>query len=162
VRLLFPLLPRRLRQPAAGEQPPGSELPRLRILCIDDNPQVREALKEMLVRNGHQVQACADGEEALVVFQSSKAGKGGFDLVITDLGMPHMDGKALARRIKELSPGTPVILLSGWGSFMNLNAGLPENVDCLLGKPPTMARLLAAIRKVLSSTKPYRSEEASE
>ncbi len=117
-------------------------------------------MEEILVRNGHQVQACANGEEALAVFQSSRAGKGGFDLVMTDLGMPHMDGKTLARRIKELSPGTPVILLSGWGNFMRINEGLPENVDCLLGKPPTIARVLGAIREVLGLANRVQSEEA--
>jgi DNA-binding response OmpR family regulator len=138
-------------------------LPPLRILCIDDDRQVREALKEMLVQNGHQVQTCADGEEALAVFQSSMApGKGGFDLVITDLGMPHMDGKVLARKVKELSPGTPVILLSGWGNFMNLNGERPEYIDCLMGKPPATTRLLAVIRQVLSSKKPGSREETSE
>jgi DNA-binding response OmpR family regulator len=149
IRLLFPVPHRQPGHPAPAKEPPVPKLPPLRILCIDDDPQVREALKAMLMHSGHQVEACADGEKALAVFQSSEAGKGGFDLVITDLGMPHMDGKTLARRVKELSPGTPVILLSGWGNFMNLDGERPEHIDCLLGKPPTIARLLAAIREVL-------------
>ncbi|MBN1834305.1 MAG: PAS domain S-box protein [Spirochaetales bacterium] len=154
VRLLFPLPPPRRRRPGPDKARPDPTLAPQRILCVEDEPKVREALMEMLVQNGHQVQACADGEKALAVFQSTKAGEGGFDLVVTDLGMPHMDGNELARRIKELSPGTPVVLLSGWGNFMNLNGELPVNVDCVLGKPPTMALLLEAIRGVLSSTKP--------
>jgi CheY-like chemotaxis protein len=149
IRILFPVPRRRSEQPARGGRTPVAELPPLRILCIDDDPQVREALEAMLTHSGHQVKACADGEEALAVFRPGEAGEGGFDVVITDLGMPHMDGKTLARRIKELSPGTPVILLSGWGNFMNLDGERPEHIDCLLGKPPTIARLLAAIREVL-------------
>ncbi len=171
VRLLFPLPQRPPEEtPATGDRP-DAVLPPLRILCIDDNPQVREVLREMLARNGHHVRSCADGEEALEVFRSSMAGQEPFDVVITDLGMPHMDGKALARGIKELSPGTPVILLSGWGNFMNVQGELPENVDRLLGKPPTMARLLAAIAEVVAASpadrpdappRPDHPEEARE
>jgi PAS domain S-box-containing protein len=149
VRLLFPVPRQRVGQSVPGKRTPVPKLPRLRILCIDDDRQVREALKAMLSHSGHQVEVCADGEEALAAFRSGKAAETGFDVVITDLGMPHMDGKTLAREIKELSPSTPVILLSGWGNFMNLDGERPEHVDCLLGKPPTLARLLAAIREVL-------------
>jgi len=162
VRLVFPLAHRPSRQPAADKRPPGTAVPPLRILCVDDDPRVREVLKEMLVRNGHQVQSCADGQEALLVFQSAKSAQSGFDLVITDLGMPHMDGKTLAGKIKELSPGTPVILLSGWGNFMNLNGDLPQSVDCLLGKPPTMARLLSAIQEITGAKRSDRKQGAPE
>ena len=149
VRLLFPL-PVKVKgiAPATEESEPAP-LPSLRLLCVDDDERVRGVLKEILSAEGHEVQACAGGEEALEAFQDASDGGSGYDLVITDLGMPHMDGRELARRIKQLSPRTPVILLSGWGNFMNLDEDLPENIDCLLGKPPKMKMLQAAIRSLV-------------
>lgn len=148
IRLLFPLGDRKSRETAAGEE--SAPFPCLRVLCVDDDQRVREALKEMLTLEGHDVTACANGEEAVKLFRTGRAQEGGFDLVITDLGMPNMDGKAVAREIKQVSTATPVILLSGWGNFMNLNGELPENIDCLLGKPPRMRTLQDAISALMS------------
>ena len=148
IRLLFPLGDRKWRETTAIEEP--VPLSCLRILCVDDDQRVREALKEMLTLEGHNVTVCASGEKALKLFRTGYAEERGFDLVITDLGMPHMDGKAVAQEIKKASNTTPVILLSGWGNFMNLNGELPENVDCLLGKPPRMSTLRGAISALMS------------
>jgi DNA-binding response OmpR family regulator len=113
----------------------------------------------MLTGNGHDVVSCSDGEEAILHFEDDLNTGARFDVVITDLGMPHMDGRTLASRIKELSPGTPVILLSGWGNFMSPDRGLPEDVDWVLGKPPTLARVLQVIRTVVVSANTPRPEE---
>jgi CheY-like chemotaxis protein len=68
-----------------------------------------------------------------------------FDLVITDLGMPKVDGRAVAAAIKSAAPGTPVMLLTGWGQRLQEERELPEHVDRVLSKPPRLADLRAAI-----------------
>jgi PAS domain S-box-containing protein len=146
VRVLFPLFEKKPKKTASFEE--SAPVPSLRILCVDDDQKVREVLKEMLILDGHEVQTCSSGEEAVKLFRAEKGGERSFELVITDLGMPHMDGKAVAREIKRASPATPVILFSGWGNFMNMNGELPENIDCLLGKPPGMDLLRNAIREL--------------
>lgn len=78
------------------------------ILCVDDHEQSLSIRKLILETRGYRVIACTGGEQALVAFND-----GGVDLVLTDLIMPGMSGNDLVERIKQLSPGTPVILFSG-------------------------------------------------
>jgi CheY-like chemotaxis protein len=82
--------------------------PKRTILCVDDNEQALSVRKLILEIRGYRVIACCDGEQAL-----SEFGKGGIDLVLSDLIMPEMDGAELIRRVKEASPQTPAILFSG-------------------------------------------------
>ncbi len=159
VRLLFPF-PHETPKKAAGKKGPPVELPPLRILCVDDNPSVREVLEEMLRQHGHTVESFEDGAAAVEAFELALEGGQSFQLVITDLGMPHMDGQEVARRIKEIAPVVPVILLSGWGGFMNMGQELPPHVDCALGKPPTMARLLPAIGELISRGNETEAKES--
>jgi CheY-like chemotaxis protein len=149
-RLLFPIKPVSNALTEQGEKQMVSSS--LHILCIDDDEQVREALREILVIDGHVVEVSSSGEEGLQLFQSKKESNDPFDLVITDLGMPHIDGHQVAREIKGKSIETPVILLSGWGNFMNLNGELPENIDCVLGKPPRITLLRNAIHGLMSNS----------
>jgi len=82
--------------------------PKRTILCVDDNEQTLSIRKVFLETRGYRVLACSSGEEALERFR-----KGGVDLVLTDLVMPGLDGTKLVRAVKELSPQTPAILISG-------------------------------------------------
>jgi CheY-like chemotaxis protein len=82
--------------------------PKRTILCVDDNEQSLSIRKVMLETRGYRVVACTGGEEALECFK-----RGGVDLVLTDLIMPGLDGTKLIEEIKNLSPDTPAILLSG-------------------------------------------------
>jgi CheY-like chemotaxis protein len=82
--------------------------PKRTILCVDDNEQSLSIRKVMLETRGYRVVACTGGQEALERFK-----KGGVDLVLTDLIMPGLDGTKLIDEIKNLSPQTPTILLSG-------------------------------------------------
>ena len=79
---------------------------------------------------------------------------GKFDIVITDKAMPGMSGEQLAVAIKKQSPTTPVVLLTGFGMFMQADE-LPAGVDLLLNKPIGLAELRAALSRVLNkSVKP--------
>jgi len=82
--------------------------PKRTILCVDDNEQSLSIRKVLLETRGYRVISCQNGEDALARFK-----RGGVDLVLTDLIMPGLDGAKLIEAIKEISPRTPAILLSG-------------------------------------------------
>jgi CheY-like chemotaxis protein len=71
------------------------------------------------------------------------------DVVITDLGMPHIDGRNVAAAVKTASPGTPVILLTGWGQRLVDDGDIPAHVDHVLNKPPKLRDLRAALSHVI-------------
>ena len=105
-RLVFPI--QRLH-PSEGEpivQPPP-RMPSLRILCIDDEPLLRAMLREILEKSGHTVQVADGGEAGIAAFRSARPEKP-FEVVITDLGMPRVDGRQVAALLKKESPKTPV------------------------------------------------------
>ncbi|MBT9463547.1 PAS domain-containing protein [Hydrogenophaga sp.] len=121
----------------------------LKILLIDDEVALLSALSEMLEGEGHLVTSAGGGQEGLDLFKASlKAG--GYDVVITDLGMPRVDGNAVATGVKAMSPKTPVIMLTGWGRRMLEDGVLPPCVDHLLGKPARMALLREALVSCMS------------
>jgi two-component system response regulator CpxR len=82
--------------------------PKRTILCVDDNEQQLSIRKIMLETRGYRVVACGNGEEALERFK-----QGGIDLVLSDLLTPGLDGGKLVEKVKEISPETPTILVSG-------------------------------------------------
>ncbi len=82
--------------------------PKKTILCVDDNEQALSIRKVLLETRGYRVVACNSGQHALEAFQ-----RGGIDLVLTDLIMPGVDGSQLIQKIKDLSPQTPAVLISG-------------------------------------------------
>jgi two-component system, OmpR family, response regulator CpxR len=82
--------------------------PKRTILCVDDNEQALSIRKVMLETRGYRVVTCISGDDALECFK-----RGGVDLVLTDLIMPGLDGSKLIDAVKNISPQTPAILLSG-------------------------------------------------
>ncbi|MBN2051402.1 MAG: response regulator [Spirochaetales bacterium] len=149
VRLLFPKFIKTIEEkPCKSNEP--IELPPLKILYVDDKPELCAVLQEMLSKHGHSVEAFREGKKAVNAFKAAWNREDPFQVVITDMGMPHMDGEEVARLIKEISPGVPIILLSGWGEYINEEDELPPNIDIVLNKPPTISRLLCAVRKLLS------------
>ena len=118
----------------------------LNILCIDDEPLVRELIREMLERDGHRVEVSDSGQSGLDEFRLARQRNRPFDVVITDLGMPYLDGRQVAKAIKLESPATPVVMLTGWGAFMKDDGEAPTQVDSVLSKPPRSKDL----REVLS------------
>lgn len=133
-RLIFPVRDHL----CAGEEPAETMAPTepLRILCIDDEPLLRELLKELLRGEGHDVEVSDSGQSGLDEFRISRERGRPYDVVITDLGMPDLDGRQVTRIIKKESPETPVIVLTGWGGLTNEPGEAPLPVDGILGKPP--------------------------
>ena len=147
MRLIFPLRTQEAGVTQAIVAAGGPVRP-LRILCIDDEPLLRELVREILEREGHQVQTADGGQTGIDAFHQAIERGRQFDVVITDLGMPHLDGREVAKALKKTSPQTPVILLTGWGAFMKSDGDMPPEVDGILSKPPrakelheTLARL---------------------
>ncbi len=117
IRLIFPF--RDPPRPQRTEALPGSRLAGpLHLLCIDDEPLLRELLKEVLEFYRHRVEVADGGEAGLQAFQKANTRGEPFDAVITDLGMPGVNGREVAEKIKTQSPKTPVIMLTGWGSML--------------------------------------------
>ncbi len=116
----------------------------LRVLLVDDDPTLLKSLSDALDTEGHQVVAANGGQEGIEAFHTAQAAGDFFDVVITDLGMPYMDGRRVAELVKQASPSTPVILLTGWGRRLLSTGEVPPQVDYVLSKPPKLRELREA------------------
>ncbi|HXB58063.1 MAG TPA: response regulator, partial [Candidatus Acidoferrales bacterium] len=113
-------------------------------------PLLRELVKEILERDGHNVETADGGEAGIVGFrQAIQQGKP-FDAVITNLGMPYVDGREVAKIIKQESPETPIVLLTGWGAFIKDGATAPSDFDGVLSKPPRLSRVREMLWRVIA------------
>jgi signal transduction histidine kinase/CheY-like chemotaxis protein len=145
--------------PAAIAAPPRSASPgvkpsSMRLLVVDDDPLLIKSLRDALENQGHAVVTASGGQEAIDVFQASVDGQQRFAAVITDLGMPHIDGRRVARAVKAASPSTPVILLTGWGQKLLLEGDILPDVDQVLNKPPGLRELGEALARYCPSVNP--------
>jgi len=120
-------------------------LRKLRILVIDDDPILIRSLLDVLEADGHAVEAAPGGAEGIAAFAAARGTEQQFEVVITDLGMPRVDGRKVSAAIKLSSPATPIILLTGWGQRLLDEATLPENIDRVLSKPPRLSQLRTAL-----------------
>jgi len=124
----------------------------LRVLVVDDQEIICELIAEYLHTDGHSTACAFRGDEALEIFR-----KGTFDLVITDQAMPAMNGAQLAVAVKQHSPETPVILLTGFGDEMLAVGGHPPGVDMVVGKPISHADLRQAVFQAFTAGKKLAS-----
>ncbi|MBW8864762.1 MAG: response regulator [Verrucomicrobia bacterium] len=150
IRLTFPIKENVL---AAAAVPPLLIKPArsLRVLCIDDEELIRQLLTDSLTHYSHQVVTATNGEEGLDLFRAATLERKPFEVVITDLGMPKMDGHKLARAIKAESPRTPVIMMTGWGAMMKEDGATVPDVEAVVGKPPQINELNNLILRVVAA-----------
>ncbi|PAW76386.1 MAG: hypothetical protein B9S32_15390 [Verrucomicrobia bacterium Tous-C9LFEB] len=118
---------------------------RLRVLVVDDDPLLLKSLGDILESDGHFVVTAQGGQAGIDQFLHLQKSNEPCALVFTDLGMPKVDGRKVAAAIKEVSPTTPVVMLTGWGERLAVEGDKPEHVDRILSKPPK----LREIREVL-------------
>jgi signal transduction histidine kinase/ActR/RegA family two-component response regulator/HAMP domain-containing protein len=118
---------------------------RQRLLVVDDDPLLREALFRILEAEGHEVTTVDGGQAGIDVFTEAYRSGQPFDTVMTDLGMPYVDGRSVAAAVKKLSPRTPVILLTGWGQRLSTEQSVLPHVDIVLNKPPKLPELRRAL-----------------
>jgi signal transduction histidine kinase/CheY-like chemotaxis protein len=121
---------------------------RQRILIVDDDPLLIKSLRDALESDGHAVIAAHGGQEGINLFQSAQDRREPFAVVITDLGMPYVDGRKVASAVKTTCPSTPVILLTGWGQRIVAEGDVPPHVNCVLSKPPKLRELRAALAEI--------------
>jgi CheY-like chemotaxis protein len=135
------------RAAKAAEEPSdaGGGLLSARVLVIDDDEVFRSVLADTLLESGCRVEQAGSGHEGLSLFS-----EGEYDLVITDLGMEHMSGWDVARKVKELSASTPVALISGWGSQIDEATARAKGVDYIIAKPFRLDQLRGIVRKAAS------------
>jgi DNA-binding NtrC family response regulator len=119
-------------------------MPAARILIVEDEVNIRSALQTIVEKMGHRVRSAATAEDALALLHES-----GYDLAITDLKMPGMDGIELLRRIKEAWPGTEVVVMTAYGSVETAVEAMRLGAYDYLTKPLDRNRLPVVIEKAL-------------
>jgi CheY-like chemotaxis protein len=115
-----------------------------RILVVDDEKNVQDVLSEVLYCMGFEVALADNGVEALSLFLENS-----FDLVLTDLDMPIMDGWSLTHCIKERSPNTPVVLMTGADRETVLNKVKSAPIDSVIFKPFLLDDLQSTVQRAL-------------
>ncbi len=137
-------LPRDNAGAEAAQRPQPMVMPRpLRILVAEDDARLRQLITLQMESMGHTVESAPDGLEALEKFHSAP-----FDLILTDLSMPQLNGIAFVEAAHQIAAETPVIMLTGFGALMLPDGKCPPGVNVLLAKPVTRENLAAAIAQV--------------
>jgi len=118
-----------------------------RILIVDDEPAVGQALSRALALERYETTLAGDGQEALECL-----GESAYDAVVLDVSMPRIDGLEVCRRLREARDRTPVLMLTAHGEIDDRVAGLEAGADDYLIKPFALRELLARIRALLRRT----------
>ncbi len=147
VRIRFPVEGVSRAARSRASRGPASRGP-ARCLVVDDDPQVRQMIGDILSNAGHNVVTAVDGADGVEKFKSDPA----FDVVITDLAMPKLNGLQLARVCKTLRPAVPVVMLTGWGVLLTEEELAEHGVDEVLSKPVRMDQMLGALTAVRART----------
>jgi PAS domain S-box-containing protein len=134
--------------PARVEEAPRGALAGRRVLLVDDDVAVLDAVGRLLRREGLQVTALADPRDAL---DSLCDGSAAFDLVVSDLSMPRMNGLELVARLRHRHPTMPVIICSGYGGADGAERARALGVHALLEKPVTARELRDAVTGALAA-----------
>ena len=119
------------------------------ILIAEDERDVREFLTRALAHKGHDVTAVADGGEALEALQASS-----YDLLLTDIVMPQLDGIALALKVGKEFPALPIVLMTGYTAERERAHNLDALVHEVIGKPFSLAEICDAIDAALAAPHP--------
>ena len=123
----------------------------MKILVVEDEPDLLEQLRETLTRQKYDVDTADDGELAL-----DKLFDNLYDLIILDIMLPKVDGLSILREIRKVKVKTPVLMLTAKGAMEDKIKGLDYGADDYLAKPFAMAELMARIRSLLRRTSEYK------
>jgi CheY-like chemotaxis protein len=149
VRLIFPVATTNAVSVSATDEQP---LKRLRILVVDDDPLILQSLQATLEQDEHYIAVADGGQAGIDEFCAAQQRGMPFDAVVTDLGMPNIDGRTVAAAVKSLAPTTPVILLTGWGYRLRAEGDLPQHVERVLSKPPKLHELRVALAELTNGS----------
>ncbi len=120
--------------------------PMAHILVAEDEDAVREFLVRALKHAGHEVTAVADGGEALEALQEAS-----FDLLLTDIVMPELDGVALALKVTKDFPNLRIVLMTGYAAEQARAHNLDELVHEVVSKPFSMSEICAVVQSALDA-----------
>ena len=115
----------------------------LEILLVDDESELRETLASQLTASGYSVQTAADGAQG-----AEALSKQPFDVLISDIRLPEIDGLTLFRQIREAAPATEVILMTAYAEVSQAVSALKEGAYAYLTKPFDMDELLLQVRRI--------------
>jgi CheY-like chemotaxis protein len=108
-------------------------------MVVDDEPAVRDLLRDMVAALGHDVEAYESGVEAFKHYRP-----GSIDLLLTDLGMPGVSGWKLSSNIRAVDPDVTIVYVTGWGEDMNLDDVREAGADLVIAKPFTLEDVVGA------------------
>ncbi|MGD0019450.1 MAG: HD domain-containing phosphohydrolase [Candidatus Limnocylindrales bacterium] len=128
-------------------RPPHSGNARPRVLCVDDEPVILQILHRLLEVQGFEPVTCGDPVAAIALFDDTS-----FDVVITDIHMPGMDGLSLMKALRERQPELPVMVVTGHGTVDTAIQALREGASGMLVKPFTGEELLGEVRRALAAS----------
>jgi signal transduction histidine kinase/PAS domain-containing protein len=151
VRMVFKAT-RKVPFPAPPARAPVSR--GLRILLVDDDPVLLRTLRDILEIDGHVVTAASGGREGITLAREALERGEHFDIVFTDLGMPHVDGRQVAREIRAMAPHMPICMLTGWGERLLSEGNAPPEVDLVLSKPPRIGTLRETLARLCNTSHP--------
>lgn len=133
-----------------------------RILLIDDEPDVRDAIAKVLSRAGYSVETAKDAKAGLAMLADTK-----FDVLISDIIMPGIDGVETIRRARDARPGIKIVAISGGGNFGHkeyepnaitttayLQAATEAGADCVITKPFERSTLVESLRRLIEESEP--------
>jgi two-component system response regulator MprA len=126
----------------------------MRVLVVDDEPAVRDALRRALTLEGYDVELAQDGLEALERLDSVD----GVDAVLLDVSMPRLDGLETCRRLRRAGNPIPVLMLTARDAVSDRVAGLDAGADDYVVKPFALEELLARLRALLRRVSPTETE----
>lgn len=115
-----------------------------KILIIDDEKSIRNTLKEILSYEGYEVTEAQDGIEGLKFVEKDK-----FDIILSDIKMPKMDGIEVLEKLQEISPETPVVMISGHGNIDTAVEAIRKGAFDYISKPLDLNRMLVTIRNAM-------------
>ena len=131
----------RVADPAAPMRPASSTLPRMRVLVVEDDAKMREALRQGLAEQGFVVDVAADGAEG-----QDLAAVGPYDVVVLDVMLPKRSGLDACRELRRRGVRTPILMLTARAAVEDRVAGLDTGADDYLVKPFAFSELLARLR----------------
>ncbi|MDQ3050730.1 MAG: sigma-54 dependent transcriptional regulator [Bacteroidota bacterium] len=115
-----------------------------KILIIDDEKSIRNTLREILSYEGYEVTEAQDGSEGLKYAEKEK-----FDIILSDIKMPKMDGIEVLEKLQEITPETPVVMISGHGNIDTAVEAIRKGAFDYISKPLDLNRMLVTIRNAM-------------
>jgi len=121
-----------------------------KILIVEDDESVRTFTARAIAASGHMVETAEDGEFGL---DAIRAAQGGFDLVLSDIRMPAMDGIEMAKRAAGEFPGLKILLMTGYAEQRERAADLERVIIDVVGKPFSLPEIRTAVQQALATVR---------